>query len=224
VKCRLPMMMVIIPLALCHTVAAQGRGGGAQAGGIHVGAGIPPGGNRGQFPILPVHIPGSNLPGFGPLALPRSTLLPFFPERPFFPDGRKGHGFGSAQSQMQYGGYPAVLPVPYAAPPAQDLSSGDQASNNWEAQPPFVAMPGPVAPGPSEHESSGLRTVQAPPSPPPVIRDEYPALLVLKNGSMHSVASYGITDNTLYFVTPQGESLHVSADLLERIYPAVKQK
>jgi hypothetical protein len=67
-----------------------------------------------------------------------------------------------------------------------------------------------------------MRTVQSPPSPPPVIRDEYPALLVLKNGSMHSAAKYAVTGDTLYFVTPLGESLQVSVDLLDRIYPAMK--
>jgi hypothetical protein len=95
-----------------------------------------------------------------------------------------------------------------------------------------MAMPGQGAwfpettlndPRPSAHESSGLRTIQSPPLPPAVIRDEYPAMLVLKNGSMRSVVKYEVTDNTLYFVTPQGENLQVPADLLDHIYPAVRQ-
>jgi hypothetical protein len=226
VKYPLPMTMVIISLAICRTGAAQGRGGGAQAGGAHIGGGVPPGAGWGQFPILPVHVPGGGMPGFGPLPLPRSALLPFFP------DGRKGHGLGPGASQVPYWNVPMVLPLPYASPPAQDQFPGDQTSNAWVPPPPLTAMPGQGVPGSdftlndpgpfAAHQGSGLRTIQAPTPPPAVIRDEYPALLVLKDGSMRSVSNYAVTENTLYFVTPHGESLHVPIGLLDHIYPAVK--
>jgi hypothetical protein len=79
--------------------------------------------------------------------------------------------------------------------------------------------------GPAPRQSFGMRTIQAPPAPPPApLPEEFPALLVLKNGRMASVAKYGISGDTLYFVTPLGDSEQVPVALLDHIYPAMKQR
>jgi hypothetical protein len=41
---------------------------------------------------------------------------------------------------------------------------------------------------------------------------------------MASVAKYGISGDTLYFVTPLGDSEQVPVALLDHIYPAMKQR
>ena len=71
-------------------------------------------------------------------------------------------------------------------------------------------------------ESPAVRLSQSP-SPPPLILDEYPALIVLKTGGMYSVTRYWLKAEILYFVTSHGDTLHVPLASLEHVYPKVKQ-
>jgi hypothetical protein len=71
-------------------------------------------------------------------------------------------------------------------------------------------------------ESPGVRLSQSP-SPPPLILDEYPTLIVLKTGGMYSVTKYWVKAETLYFVTSHGDTLHVPLASVEHVYPKAKQ-
>jgi hypothetical protein len=118
-------------------------------------------------------------------------------------------------------------PQPYSLPPApyptNDAQTPDFGANPPQA-PPLTSH---KAPALNDHdavanESTGLRLYQSP-SPPPLILDEYPALIVLKTGGMYSVTKYWVKAHTLYFVTSHGDTLHVSLASVEHVYPKVKQ-
>jgi hypothetical protein len=87
----------------------------------------------------------------------------------------------------------------------------------------------------TDHEGPGPKDDQATPServgahfyqsssPPPVILDEYPPLIVLKTGGVYSVTRYWVKAKTLYFVTPHGDTLYVPLALVEHVYPPERQ-
>jgi hypothetical protein len=85
----------------------------------------------------------------------------------------------------------------------------------------------------TNHEGSGPKDDKATPSesahfyqsssPPPVILDEYPPLIVLKTGGVYSATRYWVKVKTLYFVTPHGDTLYVPLALVEHVYPPERQ-
>jgi hypothetical protein len=166
-------MIVAMVIPLCGTAAAQGRGGGAPGGapagpaqgGVTQGGvpqgGVPPGGGRGQFPVVPPGGAGFGSFPFGKSGGPSSSW-----------GGRKGHGSGQV-APWAYTNVTTVLPPPYGPPPAPSFN--DQAPDNWPPQVPPMMVQGPPpgwdpelnAYGPAPRQSFGMRTIQAPPAPPP---------------------------------------------------------
>jgi len=98
-------------------------------------------------------------------------------------------------------------PAPYVAPSA----------------PPFVSA-APAA------ERAGSQVLSPPetfhfsqtPVSSPVVLKEYPAIVTFRPGGIYSVTKYWRRNRRFYFVTPQGETLYVPSDLVERIYPAIR--
>jgi hypothetical protein len=91
-----------------------------------------------------------------------------------------------------------------------------------EAAPPILKEPAPIAREISSNDGPGL-TVYHSPVPASYIPDEFPAMIVLKNGWAYTVTSNWIKGRTLHFTTTQGDALQVPIGMLQHVYPQVKQ-
>jgi hypothetical protein len=105
----------------------------------------------------------------------------------------------------------------YSVPPMADAPP---------AEPAMTMMPPPPPPAPViqlRNEPPAFVPLHlANPVPVPAVRDEYPALIVLKTGWVYSVRSYSLGKKTLSFVTTQGDRLSVPSSQLDRLYPKTR--
>ena len=121
-----------------------------------------------------------------------------------------------APPQEQYN--PELIPFPIPTPPVQDYSANP-------------LQTGPITKGdtlesndhrPVATEGLVVRLYQSP-SPPPLVLDEYPPLIVLKTGAMYTATKFWVKAGTFYFVTTQNDTLQIPLGLVEHVYPKVKQ-
>jgi len=234
---------VVVFAAVSATAVGQHRIGVSTAG---VPTGLRPGGPHAMtnpWPMRGTFSPGKGWrsqrgwnPGsaIGPTAY--GSLAPWYGNAgciaPIFPPDLYPL-FASGYCASEY--YPpppatnviGMPPQPYIVPPApypiNDVQAPDFGVNPHQA--PAITNHNTSALNDHEavaNESAGLRLYQSP-SPPPLILDEYPALVVLKTGGMFTVTKYREKAKTLYFVTSHGDTLSMPIALVEHVYPKEAQ-
>ena len=231
--------LAILVVLFCSPALAQfggGRGASAPASrgsGSGRGGGSGWGGGSGFNPTFPVSLPPVPSPAVGAAWLGLNPL--FGTLTPSYPPGVNAALFGLPRLSPGFFGSPAASVTPYYG---GYFGGGLYGAPYYPPQPssnltvvlppqPVIVAPPPV-PVPelisdSEPPDTAAPPAAAfPPAPPrePVIQNEYPAIIAVRNGNLYSAYRYWTKGKTFHFITTNGEHHQIPLDMLESLYPS----
>jgi hypothetical protein len=74
----------------------------------------------------------------------------------------------------------------------------------------------------SSFDEYGIRTYHAP-DRLPIPESDHPLMIALKNGWFYTAKSYWVKNHTFHFITTHGDHIRVNVNMLDRLYPPLKQ-
>jgi hypothetical protein len=200
------------------TVAGSSNGLPAFWGPWRFGAGFFPGWNGsfrfGAPDFFPLCARGDNAFGFGgPELFGNPAFTGGFPATDYYPPA------------------PSNLPVIAARPFVSEWPSPLSISPLHPIQEPeFPAERQEIAPQAfriddrrdSSFEEYGIRAYHAP-DRLPIPESDHPLMIALKNGWFYTAKSYWVKNQTFHFITTHGDHIRVNVNMLDRLYPPLKQ-